>query len=450
MGIAINALGFLVALIVLVAVHEFGHFIVARFCGVRVLRFSIGFGKVIWRRYDRQGTEFALASIPLGGYVKMLDERETEVPEHQKHESFNSKSVWQRMAIVAAGPAINILFAIVIFWGLMLGGERDLVPIIGKVEPGSIAAHAGLDEGQEILSVDGVPTPTQMALRQQLVRRLGESGSMAFTLRYQDSNLQYKAEVLLDNWLRGTENPDPLAGLGISLYVPPVPPLVGEVLPGSPAEAAGMQAGDLVISADGQPMKTAWDWISYVRERANQSIRMELERGGERIFVQVIPESIEEKGVIYGRVGAGIQAPQWPEEMIRTYEYSIGGALLAGVERTWDTTSFIFLSIKKLVTTEISHKNLSGPLGIAKVAGASARSGLRTYLGFLALLSVFLAVFNLLPVPVLDGGHLLYYLIEAVKGSPVSERVQLLGYQVGLFLIIGLSLMAFYFDILRL
>lgn len=450
MGIAINVLGFLVALIVLVAVHEFGHFFVARLCGVRVLRFSIGFGRVIWRRYDRHGTEFALASIPLGGYVKMLDERETEVPEEQRHESFNRKTVWQRMAIVAAGPAINIVFAILVFWGLLLGGERDLVPIIGKVEPGSIAAHAGLDEGQEILSVDGVPTPTQMALRQQLVRRLGESGSMEFTLRYPESNLEYSAEVLLDNWLRATENPDPLAGLGVSLYVPPVPPRVGEVLPGSPAEAAGMQVGDLVVSADALPMNTAEDWINYVKSRANQSIQLELERGSQRIFLQVTPESIEEKGVSYGRVGVGIQAPHWPEEMIRTYEYSIAGALVAGVKRTWSTTEFIFLSIKKLVTREISHKNLSGPVGIAKVAGASARSGLRSYLGFLALLSVFLAVFNLLPIPVLDGGHLLYYLIEAIKGSPVSERVQLLGYQVGLFLIIGLSLMAFYFDILRL
>ncbi len=450
MGLALTILWFLVALVILVAVHEFGHFYIARRCGVHVLRFSIGFGRIIWRRHDRHGTEYALAAIPLGGYVKMLDEREGNVPEDQLHRTFNRKSVWQRMAIVAAGPAANFLLAILLFWGLLLGGEQHPIPIIGKVEPGSIAAQAGLDEGQEILAVDGKPTPTQQALYRQLVHRLGETGVMEFTLRYPESSLQYQSQVSLDRWLQGVEDPDPLNGLGVTLYIPDFKPIAGEIQANSPAARAGLQPGDLILRAGGVPMATAQDWIDYVKQRPGQLIAIEVDRAGQTLHLQVTPESIEDQGVSYGRVGMGFAPQTWPEELLRTYHYSLGGALVAGVQRTWNTTEFVFISIKKLLAREISPKNLSGPVGIAKVAGASARSGWKTYVAFLALLSVFLGAFNLLPIPVLDGGHLVYYLIEAVKGSPVSERVQLIGYQVGLFLIVGLSLVALYFDILRL
>lgn len=449
MAVAQQILWFLVAIVVLVTIHEFGHFYVARRCGVRVLRFSIGFGKILYSWRDRQGTEFAIAAIPLGGYVKMLDEREGDVPEHELHRAFTRKSVWQRMAIVIAGPVANFILAILLFWGLLLGGERDLVPVVGKVAPDSIAAHAGLDEGQEILSVDGRPTPTRQALYQQLLRRLGESGVMSFSLRYPDSDFEYQSEVVLENWLQGAENPDPLAGLGLTLFVPEAEAIAHEVLPDSPAERAGIQAGDKILRANGEAMANAEAWINYVKPRAGETLTIEVERGAEVITLSVTPESIVENSVSYGRVGMSITPPSWPEDMLRDYHYSVPGALVASVKRTWDTTGFVFLSIKKLLVGEISTKNLSGPVSIAKVAGSSAQSGWKSFIAFLALLSIFLGVFNLLPIPVLDGGHLLYYLIEAVKGSPVPEKVQMAGYQVGLFLVIGLSLVALYNDIMR-
>jgi regulator of sigma E protease len=443
-------LWFLVAVMVLVTVHEFGHFYVARRCGVRVLRFSIGFGKILYSWRDRHGTEFALAALPLGGYVKMLDEREGDVPESELHGAFNRKSVWQRIAVVVAGPVANFLLAILLFWGLMLGGERDLAPIVGMVEPGSVAAHAGLDAGQEIISVDGEPTPTRTALYQQLLRRLGESGTMYFSLRYPESSLEYQSEVVLDNWLRGAEDPDPLKGLGLTLFTPELPAIAGEILPDTPAARAGMKPGDHILSANGESIDSAQAWIDFVKPRAGQQLAVELKRGEEIISLSLTPESIVENGVSYGRVGMSIAPQPWPEEMLRDYHYSIPGALLAGVEKTWNTTGFVLLSIKKLVVGEISTKNLSGPVSIAKVAGSSAQGGWKSFIAFLALLSIFLGVFNLLPIPVLDGGHLLYYLIEVVKGSPVSDRVQMAGYQVGLFLVVGLSLMALYNDIMRL
>lgn len=449
MAVAQYILWFLVAIVVLVTVHEFGHFYVARRCGVHVLRFSIGFGKILFSWRDRQGTEFAVAAIPLGGYVKMLDEREGEVPEHQLHRAFTRKSVWQRMAIVVAGPAANFILALLLFWGLLLGGERDLTPVVGKVESGSIAAHAGLDVGQEIISVDGRPTPTRQALYQQLLRRLGETGVMHFNLRYPDSAFEYQSEVMLDKWLQGAENPDPLAGLGLTLFVPAAEAIAAEILPGSPAERAGIQPGDKILRANGEALANAEAWINYVKPRAGEQLVIEVERHNEIITLSVTPESIVENGVSYGRVGMSIAPQPWPEEMLRDYHYSVSGALVASARKTWDTTGFVFLSIKKLLVGEISTKNLSGPVSIAKVAGSSAQSGWKSFIAFLALLSIFLGVFNLLPIPVLDGGHLLYYVIEAIKGSPVSEKVQMAGYQVGLFLVIGLSLVALYNDIMR-
>jgi regulator of sigma E protease len=443
-------LWFILALVVLVAVHEFGHFYIARRCGVRVLRFSIGFGKVLFSRRDRHGTEFAVSAIPLGGYVKMLDEREGGVPQDQLHFSFTRKTVWQRMAIVVAGPVANFILAILLYWALLLGGERDIAPIVGTVESGSIAAHAGLDVGQEILSVDGEPTPTRQALYQQLLRRLGESGAMRFSLRYPESNLEYQSEITLDKWLQGQENPDPLAGLGLTLFVPEASTHIEVIEAGSPAERGGFLAGDKLLGVDGTELTTARQWIGVVRANPGQPLTVELERAGRAITLSVTPESIVENGVSYGRVGMSMSAPVIPESMMRANEYSITGALLASLDKTWNTTGFVLLSVKKLLVGEISTKNLSGPVSIAKVAGSSAQGGLKSFVAFLALLSIFLGVFNLLPIPVLDGGHLLYYLIEAVKGSPVPEKIQMAGYQAGLFLVIGLSLLALYNDIMRL
>lgn len=442
-------LSFLVALLILVSIHEFGHFYVARRCGVKVLRFSIGFGRVLWSWRDRQGTEYALAALPLGGYVKMLDEREGTVAPEEHQFAFNNKSVWQRIAIVAAGPIANFILAILLFWGLSLQGQQDLIPIIDQVQPGSVAAQAGLEPGQEVIAVDGVPTPTWQALNKALLNRLGESGKISFTVSYPDSHFHYESEGQLVNWLRDASDPNPIEGLGISLLLP-IPPVVGEILPGGAAEKAGLQTGDKILQVNEVAIKSWKTWVDYIQKHPAQALDVSLEREGSVLAIQLTPDPVEEKGHRIGRIGAGVQAYSLPESMIRTYEYNIASAFVAGVNKTWETSGFVLLSVKKLILGEISTKNLSGPITIAKVAGASAESGLRSFIGFVALLSVFLAVFNLLPIPVLDGGHLFYYFIEVIKGKPVSDRVQMLGYQVGLFLVISLSVLALYNDILRL
>lgn len=450
MSLIYTIVSFLVALLILVSIHEFGHFYVARRCGVKVLRFSIGFGKVLWSWRDKQGTEYALAALPLGGYVKMLDEREGTVLPEQRHYAFTSKNVWQRMAIVAAGPAANFLLAIVLFWLLLLQGQRDLIPQVGSVVPGSIAAQAGLEAGQEIIAVDNIATPTWQSLNKALVNRLGETGTIRFKVAYPESHFTYESEARLVNWLRDAADPDPVAGLGLSLYLPKIPPVVDEVVAGGAADSAGFLRGDKLIAADGVAIDDWQAWVDYVRQRPGNNIVVTLERDNQTLTLNLIPESITEAGKAVGRVGMGAQGGTIPESMIRTYEYSVTEAFIAGVQKTWETSGFVLLSVKKLILGEISTKNLSGPITIAKVAGSSAESGLRSFIGFVALLSVFLAVFNLLPIPVLDGGHLFYYFIEVIKGKPVSDKVQMLGYQVGLFLVISLSVLALYNDIMRL
>ncbi len=450
MSLIQTILSFVVALLILVSIHEFGHFYVARRCGVKVLRFSIGFGKVLWSWRDKQGTEYALAALPLGGYVKMLDEREAPVNSNEQSRAFNNKTVWQRIAIVAAGPIANFLLAILLFWGLLLQGQRDLIPQIASVEPGSIAAQAGLEAGQEILSVDAVPTPTWQALNKALLNRLGETGSIAFSVAYPDSHFTYESEGRLDNWLRDATDPDPVAGLGIKLRLPEIPAVIGEVVAGGAAEAAGFAVGDRLVAVNDITISDWQFWVDFVRNHPEQDMVVLVEREATELRLKLRPQAIKDGQHTVGWVGLGAQAGSIPESMIRTYEYTVFGAFVAGVNKTWETSGFVLLSVKKLILGEISTKNLSGQITIAKVAGSSAESGLRSFIGFVALLSVFLAVFNLLPIPVLDGGHLFYYFIEVIKGKPVSDKVQMLGYQVGLFLVISLSVLALYNDIMRL
>lgn len=441
----------LITLGVLVAVHEYGHFWVARRCGVKVLRFSIGFGKSLFTWHDRHGTEYCIAMIPLGGYVKMLDEREGNVPAAELEHAFNRKPVLQRIAVVAAGPLANFALAIVAYWVLFMGGESGYAPVIGSVQSGSVADAAGLRAGQEIIAVDGQETPTWQALSFRLLDRLGDTGSIRFTVKESGSDMLVQSEAPLQRWLSEQEEPDLFGGLGVRMYTPEVPPVVNEVVADSPAARAGLQVGDRVLSADGIAMPQWMDWVAYVRARPGQRIELELRRGEQLQTATIIPDGeMDGSGALVGRVGVAVAMPAMPPEMVRQFQRGPLQSLGAAVVRTGELTSFTLSSIKKMLQGLISPKNLSGPITIAKVASASAKSGLESWIGFLALLSVSLAVLNLLPIPVLDGGHLLYYTMELLAGRPVPEKIQALGYQLGLFMILGIMALALYNDFARL
>lgn len=396
--------GTLIALGVLVTFHEFGHFWVARRCGVKVLRFSVGFGMPLLRWHDRQGTEFVIAAIPLGGYVKMLDEREGEVPVDQLDQSFNRKSVRQRIAIVAAGPVANFLLALVFFWGLAMLGAEQVRPVIGSVEAGSIAAKAGLSSGQEIVAIDGEPTVGWSAVNLQLIRRLGESGTLQLLVREQGSTADSPRELVLDNWLKGTDEPDPIRSLGIRPWRPALAPVLAELDPKGPAQAAGLKAGDRLLALDGQALTDWQQVVDWVRVRPDTKIVLRVERDGAQIDVPVTLAARGKEKVASGYLGAGVKAVDWPPEMLREVSYGPLAAIGEGARRTWTMSVLTLDSLKKMLFGELSVKNLSGPITIAKVAGASAQSGVADFLNFLAYLSISLGVLNLLPIPVLDGG----------------------------------------------
>ncbi len=441
----------LFTLAVLVTIHEYGHFWVARRCGVKVERFSIGFGTPLLRWRDRQDTEYVVAAIPLGGYVKMLDERVDEVTPGMEHMAFNRKHVLARIAIVAAGPLANLLLAVVAYWFVFVSGESGVAPVIKAVESGSVAHVAGLEAGQEIVAVDGHDTPTWQAVNFRLLDRIGDTGPISFSVRYTDSDLVYESRGQLNSWLAGDEQPDLIGGLGIEMYRPDVPVVLADVVPGSPAEASGLRSGDEITHADGERLEQWPEWVDYVRARPGESIAIDVLRDDSSFTTNITPASkTDGNGQEYGQVGLSVQIPAWPDHMLREFHYGPIQALGMATQRTWDLVVFTLKSIKKMLTGLISHKNLSGPITIAKVASASAQSGLEAFVAFMALLSVSLGVLNLLPVPVLDGGHLMYYTIELLVGRPVPMKVQMLGYQVGLFIIVGVMMLALYNDFARL
>ncbi|AKS05995.1 sigma E protease regulator RseP [Pseudomonas trivialis] len=442
--------GTLVALGVLVTFHEFGHFWVARRCGVKVLRFSVGFGMPLLRWHDRQGTEFVIAAIPLGGYVKMLDEREGEVPADQLDQSFNRKTVRQRIAIVAAGPIANFLLAMVFFWVLAMLGSQQVRPVIGAVESDSIAAKAGLVAGQEIVSIDGEPTTGWGAVNLQLVRRLGESGIVNVVVREQDSTTETPRELALDHWLKGADEPDPIKSLGIRPWRPALPPVLAELDPKGPAQAAGLKTGDRLLALDGQALGDWQQVVDLVRVRPDTKIMLKVERDGAQIDIPVTLSVRGEAKAAGGYLGAGVKGVEWPPSMVREVSFGPLAAIGEGAKRTWTMSVLTLESLKKMLFGELSVKNLSGPITIAKVAGASAQSGVADFLNFLAYLSISLGVLNLLPIPVLDGGHLLFYLVEWVRGRPLSDRVQGWGIQIGISLVVGVMLLALVNDLGRL
>ncbi|WP_371230211.1 sigma E protease regulator RseP [Pseudomonas sp. QE6] len=442
--------GLVVALGVLVTFHEFGHFWVARRCGVKVLRFSVGFGTPLVRWHDRQGTEFVVAAIPLGGYVKMLDEREGDVPSELLDQAFNRKSVFQRIAIVSAGPVANFLLAILFFWVLAMLGSQQIKPVIGSIIADSPAALGGLAAGQEVVAVDGKAVEGWNGVNLQLVRRLGETGELSVSVLDPGSSVPVIHQLQLKAWLKSADNPDPIAGLGIQPWRPAIAPVLAELDEKGPAKAAGLKVGDRLLSVDGQAVEDWQQVVDKVRARPEARVVLAIERDGQRQDITLTLAAKGEGKARAGYLGAGVSGGQWPADMLRKISYGPVDAVGEALSRTWSMSLLTLDSLKKMVLGQLSVKNLSGPITIAKVAGASAQSGVGDFLHFLAYLSISLGVLNLLPIPVLDGGHLLFYVVEWVRGRPLSERVQAWGMQIGISLVVGVMLLALVNDLSRL
>ncbi len=442
---------FIVAIGLLVAIHEFGHFWVARKAGVKVLRFSVGFGKVIWSHQKTpESTEYALSAIPLGGYVKMVDEREGEVKKEDLPYAFNRQSLLARSAIVVAGPVFNLILAVLLFWAVFVMGETGMKPVIGKIESGTYAAQAGFSEGEVIVSVNDESTPTW-----------SEAMNMVFSSAMQGEQEIKVAVKNIDEMEQihflsipedETGKPEELyEKIGLKPWSPKLKPIIGQVIDNSSAKRAGLQKGDLIVTADGEAMTDWMQWVEYVRNRPEISIELAIDREGVRQSLTITPNRVENEDKDVGKIGAGVDIP---EELIKSlrveYSLPLGDALVAAIKKTWFFSTSTLKMMGKMIVGKASAENLSGPISIAQYAGQSAEMGLVPFFKFLALVSVSLGVLNLLPVPVLDGGHLMFFAIEAVKGSPVSEKIQIAFQQVGMILLMSLMVFAVFLDIERL
>jgi len=441
----------IITLGILVTIHEWGHFYVARRCGVKVLRFSVGFGKAIYTWKDKQDTEYAIATIPLGGYVKMLDEREGDVPESQLEQAFNRKPVMQRIAIVAAGPLVNLIFAVFAYWFMFTTGVSTVAPVIGKVTPDTPAFTANIPSNAEIISIDGHKTLSWDEVNLRLVARVGESGPLLIQIKEDGSTLVREYKIQLSDWRVDVETESAVTALGLVPWRPDVPAQIGRLVENGRAESAGLQVGDFITTANGVPVRDWYHLVSFIQEKPEQLLELVVSREGQELAISITPaEKIADDGRRYGFIGAAAQSVSWPEEYKRTLQYGFVQAAVSALDKTLQMISLTLESIWKMIEGVISVKNLSGPITIAKVASASASSGLESYISFLAYLSISLGILNLLPIPVLDGGHLLYYTVELVTGKPVSERVQIIGLKIGMALLFTLMFVALFNDFMRL
>jgi len=443
---------FVVALGVLVVIHEYGHYVVARICGVKVLRFSVGFGKPLFvRRAGPDRTEWVIAALPLGGYVKMLDEREGPVAPHELHRAFNRISVWRRIAIVVAGPLANFLLAIVIYWGLFMQGVQEVKPVVAAPEPGSIAAASGIASGETVVGVEGEPVSSWQDLRWRLLQLAVDKQPVRIDTIDRGQGAHARTLDLTRFDLDDLDG-DPLTRLGLFLWLarPDVPPVIESVEPKSPAEAAGLKAGDRVLAMDGREVRRWDELVPVVRASPGKAVPLRVERASRTLELVVTPEAVQQNGKTFGRILAAPRVdPEVVKGMFARVRYGPARALAKSLDRTWETSVFSLNMLGKMITGKVSWKNLSGPVTIADYAGQSARQGFGAYVVFLALISISLGVLNLLPIPLLDGGHLLYYLVELLKGSPVSERAMELGQKFGLTVLLFLMVFALYNDINR-
>ena len=442
---------FAIAIGVLVSFHEFGHFWVARKAGVKVLRFSVGFGKVLWAyQKNPETTEYVLSAIPLGGYVKMVDEREGEVKKEDLPFAFNRQSLLARSMIVAAGPVFNLVLAVVLFWSVLVIGETGLKPILGAVGQGTLAATAGFAEGDQIISVNDKLTPTwSEAMGVIIASALDGDQDIKVTVKNLDNQPYVRILKIAES---DTQNPDVLyEHLGFKPWSPKLKPVIEKVLPDSAALAAGLRPGDLIVSADGVDINEWMQWVDTVKSHPGVAIKLIIERDGVQLPLTITPKSVQSEQKTEGKIGASVVVPK---ELIKSVSVEYSLSPLKAIPVALETTSYYAVTTLKMMGRMLigkaSVKNLSGPISIAEYAGQSAEMGLSPFLKFMALVSVSLGVLNLLPVPVLDGGHLLFYALEAIKGSPVSDKIQIFFQQVGIALLVSLMALAMVLDVQRL
>ncbi len=451
MSIFSTLIAFVVALGLLIVFHELGHYLVARLCGVKVLRFSLGFGLPLWRRkFGADQTEWAISAFPLGGYVKMLDEREGPVAPEERHRAFNRQTVAKRFAIVLAGPVANFLLAILLYWVLFMHGVPGIRPVIGTPIPGTPAAQAQLAPGELIARVDGAEVPTWQDLRWALLEHSMRKATIELEMHTERGDIQFRR---LDLSSIGPEkiDVDLLQAIGLTRYQPPLKPVIGRLIAGGAGERDGLKEGDEVVEVDGHAIPGWEDLVASIVAAPGRPLQFKILRGGTTHQFAVTPESKQEGGKTLGRIGA---APKIDEvavkRLITEVRYGPLESVARAASRTWDVSTFTLKMLGKMVIGQVSLKNLSGPITIADYAGQSAQLGWLAYLSFLALISISLGVLNLMPVPLLDGGHLMYYVAEIAKGSPVSDRVMEVGQRVGMVLLFSLMAFALYNDINRL
>ncbi|MEK6662600.1 MAG: RIP metalloprotease RseP [Pseudomonadota bacterium] len=432
---------FLLALVVLIVFHEYGHYLAARLCGVKVLRFSVGFGKpLLLKQFTPGGTEWVVASIPLGGFVKMLGEQDDLVTPEELPYAFNRQSLAKRFFIVAAGPLANFLLAILLYWGLFMSGMPGQRAILEMPGAGTPAALAGIERWDTIEQIDGVPTTTWEEVNWRLAQKIVEGGAVDLTLRNPQDQTRVK-RLALDAVTGNDLDRDFLAKLGLA-PAKKVQARLGKVLPESPAALAGLRAGDVVRVVDGKPIVDWNGFTEQIRAQPGKRVRLEVAREGRTFVLEVTPKHEQVAGKEIGRIGV---AP----DVLVTVQYPFGQALSHALVKCWDTSVFSLQMLGRMITGDVSWRNLSGPLTIAQVAGETAQIGWLPYLIFIALVSVSLGVINLLPVPILDGGHLMYYIVEFIKGSPVSSQAMDFGQRVGIAVLVLLMSVALYNDIVR-
>ena len=443
---------FIVVLGILITFHEFGHYWVARKCDVKILRFSIGFGRPLLKRhFGKDNSEFVIAALPLGGYVKMLDEREGEVVESERHRAFNQKSLGQRVMIVVAGPLFNFIFAVFAYWCMYMIGVSDYKPIIGEINPVSIASESGFISGDTIIAVDGKKTPTWSSVIETTVSNIVNSREVIFTVRrggYDERDVSLDlARISIDEMASGQL----FKAIGLYPLRPTIPAIIGELIADGAAEKADMKIGDKIVRVNGETIADWMAWVEIIRANPDKELRVEILRENSALTLSLYPALVIKDNKHFGRIGAGVEQSYQEDTSYQAIEsYSVFPAFFRALEKTGEMLMLTLRILAKMIVGEASVKNLSGPVSIAQYAGKTVDLGLAAFLGFMAIISVSLGVLNLLPVPLLDGGHLLFYLIEAIKGSPPTESFQIAGQQFGLIVLLGLMSIALYNDVLRL